>query len=99
MLRPLAAIGIIRHIIPSQVVTTSTKALGALATIGASVLKVALELKVLSLTSITFLISVSIVDIARHKRLFWTLSQKNEMRSFFLWADVYKRIQVFFIVY
>ena len=34
MLRPLAVIGIIRHIIQSQVVTTSTKALGALATIG-----------------------------------------------------------------
>ena len=34
-------------------------------------------MKVLLLTSITFLTSLSIVGIARRKRLFWTLSQKK----------------------
>nr|DAU35912.1 MAG TPA: hypothetical protein [Caudoviricetes sp.] len=99
MLRPLVAIGITRHIIPSQVAMKSTKALGHSVTIGASALKVALEMQVLSLTSTTFLISLFIVGIARHKRLFWTLSQKKRDEVFFLWADVHKRIQVFFIVY
>lgn len=52
-------------------------------TIEASALKVALELKVLLLTSIIFLTSLSIVDIARHKRLFWTLSQKKRDKVLF----------------
>ena len=76
-------IGIIRHIIPSHKATTSTKVLGALVTIGASALKVALDMRILSLISITFLTSLSIVGIARHKCLFWTSSQKKRDEALF----------------